>query len=328
VTAAAHAERDLGAWTRLGARFGRHTGIYFVANIAAMVLGIVNVAVLTRFLRPSDYGRLTALLLIAAWLGVVCTLGFLQGVNGRVFSGGGDAGDEFGGGGDDDGVDDAGGGDTPATDRRTALTSGLLLVVALSTTIVLAGAWAAGPLAAGLLQDRSAGTEIVLAIAAGALGGIWRFISNVPRYERRAGTYVALHILRPVAVLGFSLPLVAAGRGVHGAILGVVCGSALSIACGLVAIRHSLALRFSRAEARDIERRGRPFLVLIASMTLLHTGDTWVLTRVSSDHSVGIYRVASRGAISAAARRSAPCSSATSWSAHWGCCSCCASAPT
>jgi hypothetical protein len=90
---------------------------------------------------------------------------------------------------------------------------------------------------------------------------------------------------------------VASGHGVHGAILGVVCGSALSIGCGLVAIRHSLALRFSRAEARDIERRGRPFLVLIASMTLLHTGDTWVLTQVSSDHSVGIYRVASRGAV-------------------------------
>jgi O-antigen/teichoic acid export membrane protein len=294
VSGTADTGHDLGAWTRLGARFGRHTGVYFGANVVAMLLGIVNVAVLTRFLRPADYGRLTALVLIAAWLGVLCTLGFLQGVNGRVFSGGGDAGDDFGGGGDDD--DDAVDG-APAGDRRTALTSGLLLVVALAATLVLAGAWAAGPLAGGLLKDPSAADEIVLAITAGALGGIWRFVSNVPRYERRAATYVALHILRPVAVLAVSLPLVASGRGVHGAILGLVCGTALSIGCGLVAIRHSLALRFSRAEAREIERRGRPFLVLIASMTLLHTGDTWVLTQVSSDHSVGIYRVASRGAV-------------------------------
>ncbi len=272
-----------GSWAgALSARLTHDTALYVSGAFVGFILALVNVAVITRFLSPEEFGQLALLLVFAALLTVVYNLATLQGTFMAVF---GAAGDE-----DVEDVED----EVAAKDKRKALGTGLVLT--LLTTVV--GTAVIVPLAPSiadiLIGDRSEGDLVLIAAGSAAAGALWRLGSNVLRLERRPYAFVALSAVRPLLVIGAVIPLVASGHGVGGAIAGTAIGSAASVLVMLVVIRPSFLLALEREDASMIVRRGAIFVPIIASFWIAQNVDLFALSRYASDEQVGLYRLAGR----------------------------------
>ena len=266
----------------LGTRVTRDTGIYTSAGFITFALALINVAVITRFLSPSEFGQLALLLVFAAFLTIFYNLGSLQGTFMWVF---GAAGEE-----DVEDVSEQ----SAVGEKRRALGTGLIitsLVSALGTAAMVA---LAGDVAELLLGDRSQRGLVMIAAASAAMGAVWRLVSNVLRLERRPRGYVALSALRPVLVVGAVIPLVASGGGVEGALAGTAIGSGAAVAIGLVVIHRSFEFSFHAGDARTIMRRGAIFVPIIVSFWIAQNVDLFALSRFAPDDEVGLYRLAGR----------------------------------
>ncbi len=271
-----------GGWaSALGARLTRDTGLYTGGAFAGFLLAVVQVVVVTHYLTPSEFGQLALLLFFAALTTIVYNLGTLQGTFMWVF---GATGDE-----DVDDDDSAG-----ARDKRKGLGTGLLatlVICGLGTAVI---AVFSSQFAQLILGDSSDGDLIVIAAASGAAGALWRFTTNVLRLERRPYAYVGMSMVRPVLVIGVTIPLVATGHGVDGAIAGVAIGSIAAVPVVLISTRRSYALAWDRGDLRMILRRGAIFVPVVASFWIAQNVDLYALSRFATDSQVGLYRLAGR----------------------------------
>jgi O-antigen/teichoic acid export membrane protein len=271
-----------GGWASvLSARLTRDTGLYTTGAFVGFLLAVINVAVVTHYLTPSEFGQLALLLFFAALTTIFYNLGTLQGTFMWVF---GATGDE-----DVDDDDMAG-----AHDKRKALGTGLLV------TFLICGAGTAliaifsSPFAELLLGDSSDGHLVVIAAASGAAGALWRFTTNVLRLERRPYAYVGFSTVRPVLVIGITIPLVATGHGVTGAIGGTAIGSIAAVPVVLAVTRRSYLLALDRGDLGMILRKGAIFIPVVASFWIAQNVDLYALSRFATDSQVGLYRLAGR----------------------------------
>src|SRR3954453_15058865 len=77
----------MGVGSTYAARIGRHAAIYGAAGAATMLLGLVNVAFFTRYLKPSQFGQVAVYLIFSSMLAVLYNLGSLQGAIRAAFGG-------------------------------------------------------------------------------------------------------------------------------------------------------------------------------------------------------------------------------------------------
>lgn len=268
--------------TAVAARLGRHTSVYAGGFAATLALSLVSVAVLTRYLTPGEFGRLGVLLVFAALLTILYNLGSLQGAFHRV----------YGSSGEEEATDPEG--DGVAGDKRRALGTALaftVLIAGTGTAVVVALAPAVAEIVTG---DRGDEDLVILAAASGALGSVWRLVSNVPRLERRPVLFAVLSNLRPLLVIGAAVPLVVSGAGVEGVLVATLGGTLACSVVGLVVCRGSFRPAFRPVDAWAMVRHGAPFVPVIASFWVIQNVDLYVVTRFASDHDAGLYRLASR----------------------------------
>jgi O-antigen/teichoic acid export membrane protein len=271
-----------GGWASvLGARLTRDTGLYTSGAFAGFVLAVINVAVVTHYLSPSEFGQLALLLFFAALTTIVYNLGTLQGTFMWVF---GATGDE-----DVDDDEDAG-----ARDKRKGLGTGFIVTLAICAVGTAVIALFSSQFASLVLGDSSDGDLIVIAAASGAAGALWRFTTNVLRLERRPYAYVGFSMVRPVLVIGITIPLVATGHGVSGAIAGTAIGSVAAVPIVLLATWKSYALALDWDDLKMILRRGAIFIPVVASFWIAQNVDLYALSKFASDADVGLYRLAGR----------------------------------
>jgi O-antigen/teichoic acid export membrane protein len=266
-----------------GRRLGRHSGIYVGGHVAIFIFGMANVAVLTRLLPIEEFGRLAVYLVLATLLTTLYNLGSLQGTLMVVF---GVADDEELAVGGDEGV-------PQAENRERALTTGVLLTIAiaaLGTTAVFATA----PWLAELFGAPGELDAVRLAALCGASGAVWRLVLNVPRLERRPGLYSTLSLLRPAFALAVGVALVVAGFGVEGALAGLAIGTTLAIPVAILMGRHNYAFGLELAIVPQVFRLGAPIVPIIGAMWIITNVDVFLVSAYAPADAVGPYRVATR----------------------------------
>jgi O-antigen/teichoic acid export membrane protein len=276
----------LSALNTMGQRIGSHAGKYSMGSAIGVVLGLVSLAVLTRFLPPSEYGLYALYVALANTLGMVYGLIAFKGSIRAVF--GGDDDDD-----DEDEDEDGDGRNVEEGQARRALGTALTLIALLG--LVGTGIVALVPQAAQALLGQSQSVElfVIYAAAAGGLGAVWRLASNVPRRERRSQLYVVLQTARPLFVLAATVPLVIES-GLAGAVLGLLIGNAVSLAVSLFAIRHSWVPAFEPQFLSLIVRRGTPYMPLVLSFWAIQEGNVFLLAQFAGPAEVGVFRVASQ----------------------------------
>jgi len=268
-----------------GHRLRSHAGIYALSHFGVFLFGMVNVAVLTRLLPIEAFGRLAVYLLLAALLTTIYNLGSLQGVLISVFgAGGGEV--------EDMGLDEAEGAPVVAN-REKAMTTGLLLTVAIAA-LGTAVVFAAAPQFAGLLGVPGELGAVRLAALCGATGAVWRLVLNVPRLERRPVLYSSLGLTRPAFALGLGVVFVLLGFSVEGALAGIAVGTALAIPVAIAFGRRNYALGLEPSIVPQVFRKGAFVVPIIAAMWIVTNVDLFLVNAYAPADAVGPYRVAMR----------------------------------
>jgi O-antigen/teichoic acid export membrane protein len=270
----------------MGGRVTRDTAIYVLGTLVVGPFSLVSVVVLTRLLTPGAYGEMAVLFVAAGALTTLYNTGSLHGTFMWVYGASEGEGDDV----------DAG---SPITSTpRRAMGTGVVMtlaIVSLGTGILCL---LAPTIAHRFFHSVHATPSAVRWAAASAgAGSLWRLTVNVFRMERRAVSYGIFNALRPLFVVGGSVPLVAAGFGVNGALAGTALGS-LAAAAVCVAVAHrSYAFAFSRSDAREIAKRGAVVVLPVLCLYTIHNGDILILSHFAPAHELGVYRVASRFAV-------------------------------
>jgi O-antigen/teichoic acid export membrane protein len=299
--------------SKFAAQVSRHAAIYSGGFGLMLLLGFVNVGILTRLLPPSEYGQLGILIFFASLLTLiysVCTLqGSLRWALGASADEDGDDGDD----GDDGEFEerdrergrpegefeerDMERGRPEGTERRRALATGVILTLIISGLGTLVVVGCSDRLAELLLGDPADADLVRLAAASAAVGAVWRFVLQIPRLERRPVAYVVLYATRVVLALAIGIPLVATGSGIRGVLVGLVLGTAVSVLIILIFTRRAYALAFLPRGVPIILQGGFSFLPLLLSSFVIAQADLFLLSRYVSADDLGLYRVASRIAL-------------------------------
>lgn len=247
-----------------------------------MTIGLVQVAVLTRYLGPADFGELAVLAVSATALTLIYNAGTLQGTFSWVY---GTAADE------EAGDDDARVG---SSDRRRGLATGLAMTcvaAALGTAGVVVFA---RPLAELLLGGAQDAYLMGWAACGAGAASVWRLAVNTLRLQRRPGAYFTASTAHGALGLLGVVVLLEAGRGLEGAVVGVAIGNILATLLTTSMIRRDVRLAVSWHDAKNIMRRGRALIPVIAAFYTIQLADILLLSRFLPSSEVGLYRVAAR----------------------------------
>lgn len=260
----------------------RDSFVYTVATTLTLPLALLTTALLARYLQPSDFGRLAVLFAFAGLLTVVLNLVVLQGALAVVYGGG------------EEGVEVDDGKRPELTEHARPLGSALVLTAIIAAAGGVAVLLGSRPLAGLLLGDERLQGLVALAGASAAVGSVWRFSTNTLRMERRVVAFSVCNVGRPMLALAITAPLLVAGLGIRAALLGTIAGTSITLALGLAIARRSYAPCLDMRYVRMICRSGVRFAVLIVGLTVVHSIDTLLLSGLTSDASIGYYRIADR----------------------------------
>jgi O-antigen/teichoic acid export membrane protein len=266
--------------------------IYGLGSGLALPLGLISLIVTTRYLSPTAYGHLTALLATSILVLHLGTIVCLQGTLSSVYGVGGEADGDVGGDATDDGDDEELMAHA-AGDGRRLLGSGMVLTLVQNAVLTAIGIALAKPID-DLIVHSGDVAAVRLAIACGTTGAVWSFSSQLYRLERRVGAHVALSTVRPVLVIALTLAALVSGGGVHGVLVATLLGNASSALLAFVITIGHYRFGVRLADVAQIYRRGCLLAPLVLIAYVRNSIDALLLNQATSPQVVGLYGVASR----------------------------------
>ena len=267
--------------------------LYAVGSFVAIPIGILSVAVTTRYVSPAQFGTLAVAFAVATLLTHLATLAIVPGTLMTVYGvSDGDAGDDDGGGGDE--IFDGESAAASVEEKQAMLATGLLMTLAAAAAFGLAALAAAQPIATYAFRQEEAVEEVRLATACGATGAVWRLVLQVFRMERRPVAFSLSSALRPVLVIILTLAALISDMGIKGVLGATAVGTLLSVLVVLVFTIRAYRFSPTVAGAATIWRRGRMYIVIGIAAWVHTNADVLVLSQLTSPRDVGLYRVASR----------------------------------
>jgi O-antigen/teichoic acid export membrane protein len=270
------------AFVELGSRLSRDTLLYAFGTTLSLPVGLVTTAVLTRHLHVSEFGQLAELFAFASVLTILLNMVFLQGPLLLVFLHSDDSTE----------MTAAQAAAVARHERPIMLTTGLAVtfVVGLAAVAVVAGL--AAPLASLLTGHAAQAGAVRLAAASAATGSLWRYVTNVTRFEKRARSFAVWAAARPIVALAVTVPLIELGLGLRAALIGTAIGSLVSGAGALGVSRRSYALRIRLAFVGRAARTGLPWVAVVLGLYFAHSADLLLLRATASNAQLGVYRIA------------------------------------
>lgn len=274
-----------GVGTRFAGRVGRHAAAYGVGSVSTAIAALVGVVVFTRYLDPSEFGKMAVLTTVATLATLASSLTILPGTMRRIY---GTSGDE-----DLGDVDVEEMAKVVSSDPRLALTTGFALTLGMGAAILLI-AWAVREPLADLFGGPGDADLIMLAAGAGVAATVMRFCQYILRMQLRSTAYVAISTVSAFAAIALAIPLLGDGLGVEAVLLGLIAGNILGAAIGLPMLLVDLGPKVSLCEAKAIMVGGIAYLPIILSFQTLMLADTLLVAAFASFSQTGLYRVAQR----------------------------------
>jgi O-antigen/teichoic acid export membrane protein len=274
-----------GVGTRFAGRVSRHAAAYGVGSFSTAIAALVSVAVFTRYLDPSEFGKMAVLTTVAMLATLASSLTILPGTMRRIY---GTTGDE-----DLGDVDAEEMAKVVSSDPRLALTTGLALTLCMGAVILLI-AWAVREPLADLFGGPGDADLILLAVGAGVAATVMRFCQYILRMQLRSTAYVAISLVSAFVGIALAIPLLADGLGIEAVLLGLIVGNLLGAVIGLSLLLVDLGRRVSMREAKAIMVGGITYLPIILSFQTLMLADTLFVAAFASFSQTGLYRVAQR----------------------------------
>jgi O-antigen/teichoic acid export membrane protein len=252
-------------------RLAKHSAIYGLGGLVSRILAVLLLPLYTRYLSPSDYGKVETLIALTTVAGIVLRMG-LHSAFFRFY------------------FDSA----EPAH-RRLVLRTSFWFTMATATAGLLTGLLLAGPIADALFGS-SDDSELVMAAFVGLWAGMnYEQLTSLFRVEERSVAFVSASLANILLTIGATLLLVVAfDQGPIGVIVGNFTGTLIVYAALVGYRREQLGLQFDRSLLREMNRFGVPLIPTALFLWVTNFSDRLFLVRLADTTEVGLYSVGVR----------------------------------
>jgi O-antigen/teichoic acid export membrane protein len=258
----------------LGEQLGRlvkHSAIYGLGGLVSRILAVLLLPLYTRYLSPSDYGKVETLIALTTVLGIGLRLGITSAFFRFYF-------------------------DSPDPDgRRVVLRTSFWFTMAMSIAGLVAGLLLSGQIST-LLFGSSDDADLVAAAFVGLWGHMnYEQLTALFRVEERSVAFVTASLSNILLTVGATLLLVVAlDAGPLGVIVGNFTGTLLVYAVLVGYRREQLGLQLDRGLLREMNRFGLPLVPTALFLWTTNFSDRFFLVKLADTAEVGLYSVGVR----------------------------------
>ena len=252
-------------------RLGKHSLIYGLGGLIQRIVAVLLLPLYTRYLSPSDYGAIEALVALTAVIFALLRAGIQSSFFRFYFNA----------------ADDRG--------RLTVVRTSFWFTMGTATLALVGGEIFAGPIAHGLYGSGEH-TDLVRA----AFVGLWASmnydqLTALFRVEERSVSYALASLTNVLLTVGATiLFVVVLDQGPRGVIVGNFSGT-LAVYVVLLAYRRAqLGLEFDRDVFRKMTAWGMPFIPSVIALNVIDFADRFLLVRIKGQHELGLYAIGMR----------------------------------
>jgi O-antigen/teichoic acid export membrane protein len=252
-------------------RLGKHSVIYGLGGLVSRILAVLLLPLYTRYLSPSDYGKVETLIALTTVTGIVLRFGISSAFFRFYF-------------------------DSPEREqRRLVLRTSFWFTMAMATAGLVLGL-ALSPQISELLFGSDGDTELVAAAFVGLWGGMnYEQLTSLFRVEERSVAFVSASLANILLTIGTTLLLVVAlEQGPLGVIVGNFTGTLLVYFALLGYRREQLGLQLDRRLLREMNRFGLPLVPTALFLWTTNFSDRLFLVKLADTEEVGLYSVGVR----------------------------------
>jgi O-antigen/teichoic acid export membrane protein len=259
---------DVGGQLR---RLGKHSVIYGLGGLVSRILAVLLLPLYTRYLTPSDYGKVETLIALTTVVGIFLRFGITSAFFRFYF-------------------------DSPEPERRRLVLRTSFWFTMVMATVGLVAGVALSPEIAEVLFGSTDDTELVAASFVGLWAGMnYEQLMSLFRVEERSKAFVGANVANIFLTVGATLVLVVAlDAGPIGVIVGNFTGTLLVYAALLGYRREQLGLQFDRGLLREMNRFGIPLMPTALFLWVTNFSDRIFLVKLSDTTEVGLYSVGVR----------------------------------
>jgi O-antigen/teichoic acid export membrane protein len=252
-------------------RLGKHSAIYGFGGLIQRLVAVLLLPVYTRYLSPSDYGAIEALVALSAVI-----FAFLRaGIQSSFFRFYFRAEDE--------------------SSRLTIIRTSFWFTMGTATAALVVGVVFAGPISHALFGSTEH-TNLVRA----AFVGLWASmnyeqLTALFRVEERSVSYAIASLANVLLTIGATILLVVVfDKGPIGVLVGNFSGTLAVYAVLLAYRRTQLGLEFDNDVFRRMTAWGMPFLPSVVALSAIDFSDRFFLVRLRDQHELGLYAIGMR----------------------------------
>jgi O-antigen/teichoic acid export membrane protein len=252
-------------------RLGKHSAIYGLGGLVSRILAVFLLPIYTRYLSPSDYGKVETLIALTTVIGIVLRMGISSAFFRFYF-------------------------DSPEPEkRRLVLRTSFWFTMGTATIGLVAGV-ALSPEISDRLFGTTDDTDLVAASFLGLWAGMnYEQLTSLFRVEERSKAFVTASLSNVLLTIGATLLLVVAlDAGPIGVIVGNFTGTLLVYIVLLGYRREQLGLQFDRRLLREMNRFGLPLMPTALFLWVTNFSDRLFLNRLADTSEVGLYSVGVR----------------------------------
>jgi O-antigen/teichoic acid export membrane protein len=252
-------------------RLGKHSAIYGLGGLVSRILAVLLLPLYTRYLTPSDYGKVETLIALTTVVGIVLRFGIHSAFFRFYFD------------------------STDPDARRLVLRTSFWFTMAMATAGLVGGLLLAAPIADALFGSTD-DAELVMAAFVGLWAGMnYEQLTSLFRVEERSAAFVTASLANILLTIGATLLLVVAlDKGPIGVIVGNFTGTLIVYAALVGYRREQLGLQFDRSLLREMNRFGIPLIPTALFLWVTNFSDRLFLVRLADTTEVGLYSVGVR----------------------------------
>lgn len=252
-------------------RLGKHSAIYGLGGLVQRILAVLLLPLYTRYLSPSDYGKVETLIALTTVTGIVLRMGITSAFF-RVYF------------------------DSPDPERRRLVLRTSFWFTMAMATLGLGLGLLFSPEIADLLFGTSDDSELVAAAFVGLWAGMnYEQLTSLFRVEERSVAFVSASLANILLTIGATLFLVVAlEKGPIGVIVGNFTGTLLVYAALVGYRREQLGLQLDRRLLREMNRFGIPLMPTALFLWTTNFSDRLFLVQLANTTEVGLYSVGVR----------------------------------
>ena len=252
-------------------RLGKHSVIYGLGGLVSRILAVILLPLYTRYLSPSDYGKVETLVALTTVVGIALAAGIGSAFFRFYFDS-----------------------DDPA-DRRRVLRTSFWFIMGMATLGLAVGVAFAAQISQ-VLFGTSDDSDLVAAAFVGLWAGMnWTQLTSLFRVEERSVAFVSASVANILVTVGATLVLVVAlEKGPIGVIVGNFTGTLAVYVVLVFYRREQLGLEFDRKLLRSMNRFGLPLVPSALFLWVTNFSDRLFLVKLADTHEVGLYSVGVR----------------------------------